>query len=519
MRLLAAALAVMTFTVGACASDDNAGGGEDEFPRYGTTPVGGEGVTVEVFPGASITVPAGAVAEGSVRISEVQADLPDTEWFIPERVAVDLEVTGELTTPAQVRFAGEAPEGSLAAILHYESVTGWVAVAVGEPGEDAVLDTTTFSAHLFGFIPIPDWLRTGADSVSGAVRTLFDKRAPGPTCEAAPDWTDHSPASIDAVLSCVAPATDEETGTPEAELRLVNNRGYAIEVGVPSAARYVWVNGQPEPIRAAVRSLAGGDVVWLLPGQLMTVGLSRPDVGEVIEVPARVTAQTVLIGYLEDALAEDLGPLGVVHVLGQCNAWNDLLLDLSPVDASLISVFTVAKDCFTALAADHVRLLTISNAIRGQNSTAAQVSRLAGTLRVAAGAIAAVDRGADLIDLVADDYVNPATAGPDGYATIVGLRPQLDADEQAFRQLLDAINTGDTDTIARLSSGEVPRVANGEELRPANEDACRTAIEGSTNDRDCYAHTSASAETFLFLMNENDDGSWFAADYVLLGGL
>lgn len=206
------------------------------------------------------------------------------------------------------------PRGALPALLHFDAATGWCAVEYGDVEHGVVARRTSLSPFLAGWFTYG--LRWLGDRVEG--------RTDPATCpSAAPKWVSLTRAKVDVTTSCLS------NNNGRAELRLRNNRGLPIEVGIPAGVAYAAVAGQSEPVRKILRGYLGGDKVLLLSGQEVTNGWQRPRADAVVTVDAGFTGASVLPGIaLELIGADDAESLAAVaFVLARCAGADELLLD------------------------------------------------------------------------------------------------------------------------------------------------------------------------------------------------
>lgn len=229
-----------------------------------------------------------------------------------------------------------------------------------------------------------------------------------------------------------------------------------IEVVVPDGVAYAFVEGQPEPVRAAVRAVTGRDSALLRPGGFMTVGFTQPDQNQVVPIIVTISPVGVLVTLLEEIAGNSDSLFGVLATLGHCTAAPvPGPLDIAPTVGSLIdsarALLACAQDLLTdpeavaTLATEHIAGITGRSTVQvlANPATAARVDRLAGTLRLLGAAIATVAIGSDIIDTVADLYAQTATSGINSMSPLLGLRGRTQGSaamapctEAAFEPLL-----------------------------------------------------------------------------------
>lgn len=427
--LLAGALVLTACTPGATSA---------RTPDDGATGVGSQGATVVLADGAVMKVPAGAVPDGS-EVLTGPSSVPGLAepWFTAAGSPLDLDVSRAPKVPVIVEFSGTRT-GMVPVVLHH--VDGdWLPIAFGTPTSPAVAQTSQFSPYQFGWVE-PNRLLTGvSEPISRWTRDILGKRSTAPTCSKAPEWVQHQQSANDVTLTCVG--AEAASGRTVAELKVVNNRGYAIEAPIPDKVVYAAVSGQPEPLRAAVRSIAGDrDVVWLMPGQTLRLAFEQPERGRQVVLETPFTAPTIVVGVVNGALDDATGTLAV-FALKDCTAWSQLPLNLVPDEPGITRTIGAAIACFQVLAAQPARLLSVVQQLT-PNAPADKLAANVKKLRFLAGALTALDAGADVIDLVADDYVSGGGA------------PQLDvslASPQATRISTAPCSQPDRDRLVRAA--------------------------------------------------------------------
>jgi hypothetical protein len=170
----------------------------------------------------------------------------------------------------------------LPVLLRHDPVEGWYPIGTGTLSESvAAGERTMLSPVSRGWA----WVEKQAGGFSDGAQELLGKRADPTLCSGQPDWAEWTPPSQDLGATCATTNTND--GIERAEIQLVNNRGFIVEVLAPESAAYVWVDGQPELARTAVRLFTARDSVLLLPGQRMSVGFDQPKIDAFVTVPVR----------------------------------------------------------------------------------------------------------------------------------------------------------------------------------------------------------------------------------------
>ncbi|HCT75252.1 MAG TPA: hypothetical protein DGT23_01380 [Micromonosporaceae bacterium] len=230
-----------------------------------------------------VTGPAGTVASaGKIRVTTLRSDTPSSDLMVVGGLGLDVTFQDtSLVAPLTIAFddpavSGLLPRNALPVVLHKPDRSDWEVKALSmAAGNVPVLRTQDFSANLFGWIPVPDWVREIGDSFADAAAQRTDARA----CAGdAPPWSSFDKRTT-LVHLCSITNVDQATSTLRAELQVQSNRRFFQWVAVPPGQDYLWVDGQPDWLRAKVAWISKTDASQqvLLPGDgWFTAGFRQP---------------------------------------------------------------------------------------------------------------------------------------------------------------------------------------------------------------------------------------------------
>lgn len=296
-------LAMVVGVLAACTSGGEKGSGS---PTTAT----GKPVTVSVQPGAPFEVNVGgatlkgtatAVASaGTITVTPVKAKKNPGEIdgamvvAVPRGVLVDLG-TVELTEPLAVRIRPSSVESDQGQLLaHLDDSGRWSLLPTARDGDVLVTATEDFSSILSVTVDVKRLMKPVGDFVARS----FAGRSEPATCDSPPPWAEFTGAGSGTVHACVREGKDSAGTVTELEIK--SNRGTFLWVQIPSSAprRYVWVEDQPDWVRATVSKVFGAPqdtAVLLAPGKRMTIGYDRPATSTQLEFNVSLTTGSVLM--------------------------------------------------------------------------------------------------------------------------------------------------------------------------------------------------------------------------------
>lgn len=378
-----------------------------------------DGVTLNVQPGDFTT-------DATITVSRSTTDPVDVPWFTPAGPPVDIDISTTPAAPLELNFDAEPPSpDAIAVVWRHDPDEGWYPIATADgPGQPVTTSRDLFSPHLFGwFRPVVDWVADG-------VRHLLGDRSDPLACSGPPQWAELTPPSQDLVHTCATTGTDDQ-GNEVVEVQLRNNRGIYLEVVVPPGARYAWVEHQPDPVRAAVRSLTGRDSILLAPGQRMTVGIPRPELGQVIQVDVDMSSVGIVATLITEHIGQEASTVYAALVaLRDCTGVSSVTAASGPeaLVAAAQNLLACAEDVLTAqgsatIAAEWVAAengVSTTSAI-ADRALAVKVDKLAGTLAHLGTALTALTLGSNVIDIVADTIISAEVGGVDSLSPTLAL--------------------------------------------------------------------------------------------------
>ena len=213
-----------------------------------------------------------------VRYAEVTVTDPPQEidGIALRRVTSGLwvELDGDaVVTPFTVTLdVAELAEGETFGVARLNDNGTWeILEGTPQAGQRISVEIEHFSG-IFGWIgdrvlkPIGDFM----------ARSLGGRSSPS-QCDPAPSWATWTNNPSGSTHSCVRTNRTED-GAEIAELEIKSNRGTYQWISLPELPReYVWVEGQPPSVRAAIaRTFASGEAVLLPPGKRLTIGYRQP---------------------------------------------------------------------------------------------------------------------------------------------------------------------------------------------------------------------------------------------------
>ena len=393
---------------------------------------GADAGTLELRPGFTVAWGQGTfTSPGRIRSSEITSPGRPPDWFTPDGSPLDISVDGTHGTLDLRWHPQHQPpaDGLVPVVLHwYADDKTWTVAASGPPGDVATGISATFSPHWPGWADVTKI----TDGVTNLVQATLGKRTDPPGCSGGPSWASLSPPAVDVVLTCLT-TNHGADGVERAEIQLRNNRGYVLEVPVPPGAAYASVEGQPEVIRAATRVFTGRDSALLSPGQIMTIGFTRPAVGAPVRIDAAPTIVALAAQLTVDIIGETNALAAVVKALSDCKLAPNIAFTLEPDVHSVGDLLRGVVSCFASLFAEpsKARLLALEvvsdlahiDMVTGaaDRNLATKVDALTGKIRLLAVAIKVIDVGSDLIDYVADNWTNHRTGDYTGMSSQLSL--------------------------------------------------------------------------------------------------
>ena len=224
-----------------------------------------------------LTAPSGAfTSAGRMVVHSLRSDTAGNSFVVGGNgVDVTFEDTS-LSSPVTILFDDPdvtrgLPKDALPVVLHKPDGGDWETKTVSRTAEGVpYLSTKDFSPNLFGWIPIPNWVRELADSFADFTTQRTDARPCGGP--AAPGWS-----SVDKRTTLVHLCSI--TNTNRAEIQVQSNRRFYQWVSVPAGADYVWVEDQPDPLRRVIAKVTGHDAggnVLLAGNGRFTAGYQQP---------------------------------------------------------------------------------------------------------------------------------------------------------------------------------------------------------------------------------------------------
>jgi len=306
--------------------------------------------------------PGDFAGDGTIGTVSSKEPAPSKPWFVSAGQVREIAVTGRMVAPVTLSFAaGSTHADEIPLVWRKDAQMGWYPIAVGDAGGTATAQRTRFSPHLPGWVNPSNWLNASGRWARG--------RTTPPSCGAAPSWADLTAPALDILLTCVA--TNLKGGVARVELKVRNNRGLTQAIDVPSGVSYANVEGQSEPLRALIRTIAGGrDVVLLPPGSELRIGFKRPGADQRVTVTPTLTAlalATELLLQLAD-LAEEQGSMAVLPALlgvaGCAGLKSELTSGVVPDSASSVKdlAWSLLK-CAEALADPHTAVVVAEHVV------------------------------------------------------------------------------------------------------------------------------------------------------------
>ena len=211
----------------------------------------GEPITVDVAPDQPLAVavaglgrlvaPSGAfTSSGRIVVRKLRSDTPDGSFVVADGPGIDVSIQGtQVASPITILFDDPAtakllPKNALPVVLHKPDGGQWEAKPVSfTPDGVPYLMTTEFSPNLFGWIPIPDWIRNIGDSLADYATQRTDPRG---CANNAPNWS-----SVDKrttlVHLCTITNVEPGSGVPRTEIQVQSNRRFFHWVSVPPRQR------------------------------------------------------------------------------------------------------------------------------------------------------------------------------------------------------------------------------------------------------------------------------------------
>jgi hypothetical protein len=369
--------------------------------------------TFELGRGLTLEVEKGDLAEPTkLSTASAAVDPPDMPWYEPVGTAT-VKFDAAFNSPVSLTFdgsQGRPRDDAVPMIWRHDDTRGWYPIAVGTEAKDAPrasAERTLFSPISWG------WARvTGLSNwVSHNVRKLLGHRSERLSCTAEPDWFEVTPPAQDVVHTCATSNLAPDGVTSRGEVQLRNNRGFAIEVEIPTGVAYAHVDGQPEAIRKVVRVFTGRDSALLLPGQIVTIGFAQPTVNAIVPLPVSLSPAAMLATLVAEAAGGEDALLGAVTLLSKCSTlpvplnfhrgidgFGELVQSATSCITGILSDPDGAALVATEFIAATAGVDTVTAA--ADRSLARKIDGLAGKLKM----LAAVPLGSELLDAFDDLY-------------------------------------------------------------------------------------------------------------------
>lgn len=206
--------------------------------------------------------------------------------------------------------ATRRPAGAIPVIAHRRADGTWELkrARVDRRGR-IVVTTRTFSLNLPSWFNPRAWLEAAGNFIA---RKAGGRTSPVTCPSPAPSWFSVDNRTV-TVHACGEDNPD--SGGERAEVRIKNNRGAVQQVTMAGNRDYVYVEGQPDVLRAAVGALTGTNpatTVFLSPGDsgYMTVGHRRPAADVSYTTLVETTYRSLFLNfsyYAIDLLVDDVG--------------------------------------------------------------------------------------------------------------------------------------------------------------------------------------------------------------------
>lgn len=270
-------------------------------------------LSVEVPSVGTISGPVGAFSStGTITIHGETATFAADSGLDAAGPGVDVAFQGtELRKPLTVVFdahPGSDPD-AIPVVAHQGDDGSWdVRPATRDAQGRFTITTSSFSLN------IPSWANPLAwwRSLTAKIASAAGGRTSPLNCSGAPGWFHLDAGHSDLVHVC-AKSNRTSDGQDVAEVQIKSNRGVSVEVTVPGAPAYVWVENQPWPWRQAVATALHFDpnrTVILPAGATMTVGYPRsftsgPVSFFVTGTTAKAAADTFIRDIADFALSEN----------------------------------------------------------------------------------------------------------------------------------------------------------------------------------------------------------------------
>lgn len=228
-----------------------------------------------------LTAPSGAFrTSGQIVIQKLHSQSPANSPIEADGPGIDVTFRGtSLASPLTIYFDDPAvakaiPSGAVPVVLHKPDGRAWETREISYTSDGVpYLITSDFSPNIFSWIQLPQWMRDLPHSVSDWVSGSATQR---PCVGGGPAWAQTTSSSY-LIYECVITNTASD-GTPRAELQIQNSREHFEWIAIPKGADYVWVDGQPDPVRNLIAHVTGHatrDYVLLGPGQWMSIGFRQ----------------------------------------------------------------------------------------------------------------------------------------------------------------------------------------------------------------------------------------------------
>ena len=257
----------------------------------------------------------------------VQRYIGQLDGVTPAGMGIDVALRGtKLRKPLTlVQTVSRRPAGTVPVFAHQRADGSWdIKPAKLDRHGRIRITTRTFSLNL------PSWLNPKAwveDIGNWAAQTFGGRTVPVTCPDRAPDWFHVSNLTV-TVHTCGQ--NNPDGATPRAEVRIKNNRGAVQQVTLAGNRDYVYVEGQPDKLRAAIGALTGTDpsnTVFLSPGDggYMTVGYKRGSTDVTYTTLAETTYRSVFLnfayigmGFLADGAGDKARWIATIRVAQDC---------------------------------------------------------------------------------------------------------------------------------------------------------------------------------------------------------
>jgi hypothetical protein len=254
----------------------------------------GKPITIQVGPSRPVDVSVPEVGtlvaasdsfsrSGTMTITPRKARPPARDGVAVSGTGLDVTFSGtKLTKPVTLTFA-KLPKPSsraLPVIAHRADDGVWDYQSAAVTADGIISGSTShFSLNMPGWVASSgQWVSDIGHWIGDRLASALAGRTPPLTCSGAPSWFHVVSTYSDLVHVCARDAGPDSGGVDRAEIQIKSNRGVSLQVNVPGDPQYVWVEGQPWPLRQVVMGALEQDpnqTVILPAGATMTIGYIR----------------------------------------------------------------------------------------------------------------------------------------------------------------------------------------------------------------------------------------------------